>query len=174
MIPTEIRRREGGSVSHRPIPQTVMVGGRPEMAELAVPPADLPEDGQDLWRELAPTLIEVGILDRTDRYLFADLCRAWARKVVFGRVIAKHGYFSPGSHGQIRMHPAIAGERAAADEFRLLAALFGLSPVDRTKLGLATLAGQSMMVDLERSLKVDEADVVDVVAGDLDVGLPGV
>jgi len=150
-----------------------MIGGRPDLAELAVPPADLPEDGQDLWRELAPTLIEAGLLDRTDRYLFTDLCRAWARRVMFSKVIAEYGYFSPGSHNQIRNHPAIAGERAAADEFRMLSALFGLSPVDRTKLGLATLAGQSMLIDLERSLKGDD-DVVDVVADDLDVGLPGV
>lgn len=171
--PVEQRRREGNP-GKRPLPQTVLLAGRPELNELAEPPADLPKPGQELWVELAPTLVRAGLLDLADRFMFEELCRAHARRVQFSRALKEDGLFAIGSHGQIKQHPAVAGERAAAEEFRQLGALFGLSPVDRTRLGLTTLVVRSMEIDLAHALEdPNDPGFVDADAVD-EVGLPGV
>ncbi len=168
--PVEQKLR-AGNPGHRPLPEPVLIAGRPELAELIEPPADLPKPGQEMWRELAPTLVEAGLLDAADRWMLAELCRAHARRIQFSRALQQDGLFAIGSRGQIRQHPAVAGERAAAVEFRQFAALFGLSPVDRTRLGLAHLKGRAMGLELDRLLCGDD-EVVDAVAVE-DVGLPG-
>jgi P27 family predicted phage terminase small subunit len=174
--PAELRRREGGStVSHRPVPQTVVLGGRLDPQKFPAPPERLPEDGKDLWYELGPELAAVGLLDRFDLLAFEDLCRAHARKLQFGRVIAAKGPFAMGSRDQITQAAWTRAERAAADECARLYARFGLTPVDRTRLGLMHISGQSMARDLERALAPDEGDVDFVVVDDVieGVGIPG-
>jgi P27 family predicted phage terminase small subunit len=169
--PPELRRREGGStVSHRPVPQPVVLGGRLSPENFPDAPELLPEDGKALWREWGPEMAEVGLLDRFDLLAFEDLCRAEARKRQFGRVIASEGLFAQGSRGQIIQAAWTRAERAAAEECRALWSRFGLSPVDRTRLGLMNLAGRSMAKDLEEALGPGE-DVID--GTEADVGLPG-
>lgn len=102
-----------------------------------------------MWIEIVPVLCAVGIVDLVDRYMLEELCRAHARRVQFSRIIASEGLFSAGSHGQLRQHPAVAGERAAADEFRQIAASFGLDPVGRVRLGVAELHRKSLASELE-------------------------
>lgn len=174
MKPVEQKIREGNP-GKRPLPEVILIAGRPELQDLAEPPDDLPKTGQKLWRELAPTLIKAGVMDIADRFMFEELCRAHARRVQFSRVIAAKGLFAHGSHGQLKQSPAVVGERAAAEEFRQIAALFGLSPVDRTRLGLAHLHGQSMKLELDRAIGDRDAGVAaEVVDVDLnEVGLPG-
>jgi len=68
--PIETRRREGGTarkgaVSHRPVPTTLAVAGRPDAAELT-PPDDLDERGAAIWTHLVSLLHEADMLDRVD------------------------------------------------------------------------------------------------------------
>lgn len=174
MKPTEVKQRTGNP-GKRPLPDPILIGGRAELADLAEPPEDMPADAAEFWRRTAPDLIGAGILDRSDVAMFEDLCRAFARKEQFGRVIAAKDLFSPGSHGQIRQAPWVIGERQAAEEFRKLGALFGLSPVDRARLGLATLTGLSMAAELDRELAPRQGDppVWDAAIDPEDLGVPG-
>ena len=175
MKPTELKRR-AGNPGHRPLPDPILIGGRMDLADLLEPPDELPKDGQKLWRELAPQLIRAGVLDRADVNLFEDLCRAWARLKQFGRIVASEGVISMGSQGQFRTAPWVTAERAAAEEFRQLCARFGLSPVDRARLGLASLQRLSMAIELEKELAPGEGEPVDddVIDGDeIGAGIPG-
>lgn len=102
---------------------------------------------------------------------FEDLCRAHALKLSYGRVRAEKGAFSiSGRDGNVVQAAWTRAERAAGEECRALYARFGLTPVDRSRLGLMTLAGAGMAAELERELGGSvEVDLLDVDG----VGIPG-
>jgi len=150
--PVEQRIREGVNVSHRPMPQPVLVGGRPMPGEWAQPPEDLPEDGKKLWREDVSRIIEVGIADRVDTAALESLCIAYARAKQAGRVIKSEGLFISGSYAQLREHPAVRIEAQSWDRFLRLAEQFGITPISRTRLGLAELGRRTLQHDLEERL----------------------
>jgi phage terminase small subunit len=56
--PREERIRQGNT-QHRPLPEPLLVAGRPDLGELAEPPDHLPEDAKALWRDSVERLIEV-------------------------------------------------------------------------------------------------------------------
>jgi P27 family predicted phage terminase small subunit len=170
--PVEQRRLEGGrDVSHRAVPEVMLVAGRPEH-ELDEPPADLPADGQVFWRDTVHRLIEVGMLDLVDEVALRMMAVQYARWRQAGRVIAEDGHFARGSVGQLREHPAVRIERDAHALFMKTAEQFGLSPMARTRLGLAELHRRSLHNEMERALGAP--DIVDGEAvSDVDVGLPG-
>lgn len=119
------------------------------MHELDEPPEGLPADGKAMWREIVPTLAAVGLIDRVDRWALEELCLAHARRTQFSRIIKSEGLFSAGSHAQLRQHPAVAGERAAAEAFARMASQFGLDPTGRVRLGVAKLHRKSLSAELD-------------------------
>lgn len=162
----EVRLREGmgpsgrGVVSHRPVPNVVIVGGRPDFDELAEPPDDLPADGKKLWREDVTRLLEVGIIDRVDRAGLEMMCTAYARAKQAGRVLKAEGLFTGGSRGQLREHPAVAIERNAWLIFFRVANDYALTPVARTRLGLAEVGRRTLSAELEDKLGRRERHIV--------------
>lgn len=173
--PVEQRRLEGGStVSHRPVPEPLLVSGRPEM-EFREPPAHLPADAKEFWGESIQRLAEVGILDLVDGPALEMLAIQYARARQAGRVVAAEGHFAPGAAGQIKEHPALKIERDAHTMFLRLASEFALTPVARTRLGLAELSRRAMQHEIEKDLDGPQADA-DATAEEVDdddVGLPG-
>lgn len=179
-IPVEQRRLEGEDVSHRPLPEPVVAGGR--VHEFPGPPLDLPRDAHPFWRDTLKLLADVGILDMVDMPALVLLGTQYARAAQARRVLASEGLFASGSQGQVVAHPAVAIEQKATAMFLKLAEHYALTPIARTRLGLADLQRQSMQSELDRQLgdgsasndghdaEIPEADVVEVE----DVGLPGV
>jgi P27 family predicted phage terminase small subunit len=171
--PVEERRLEGGrDVSHRSSPEPLLVAGRPAH-EFDEPPADLPRDARDFWRLTVTRLIEVGMLDLVDDVALRMLSTQYARWRQAGRVVADDGHFVRGSVGQLREHPAIRIEREAHGLFLKTAEQFGLTPMARTRLGLAELHRRSLHTEMESALGT--ADVIEGEAADHDddIGLPG-
>jgi P27 family predicted phage terminase small subunit len=168
----EERRLEGRDVSKRPQPQPMLVAGRPDH-ELDVPPQDLPVDGKEFWALTVRRLVDVGMLDLVDETALRMLATQYARWRQAGRVIAEVGHFARGSVGQIREHPAVKIEREAHGLYLKTAEQFGLTPMARTRLGLAELHRRSLHMEMDRALD-GAAGVIDgeVVDGD-DIGLPG-
>jgi P27 family predicted phage terminase small subunit len=153
----EQRRLEGGTgrngaVSHRPQPEIVQVGGRATPEELAEPPEHLPADAKDYWRRDVQKLIDVGIVDRVDIGGLEALCIAYARATQAGRVVKSEGLLTQGSIGQLREHPAVRIERDAWNMYQRLAEQYGITPLGRTRLGLADLSRRSMAADLAERL----------------------
>jgi P27 family predicted phage terminase small subunit len=170
--PVEQRRLEGRDVSKRPMPEPLLVAGRPEH-ELDKPPAGLPLEAKRYWRKTVARLVEVGMIDLVDEAALRMLSIQYARWLKAGEAIAEEGMFTVGSRGQPKEHPAVRVEREATVLYLRTAEQFGLTPMARTRLGLAELHRRSLHAEMDRAL--DAGPVVDgeVVDGDDDVGLPG-
>lgn len=170
--PAEQRRLEGGSdISHRASPEPLLIAGRPAH-EFDEPPAELPADGRRFWRTTVSRLIDVGMLDLVDEAALCMLATQYARWRQASRVVAADGHFARGSVGQLREHPAVKIEREAHGLFLKTAEQFGLTPMARTRLGLAELHRRSLHNEMERAL--GSVDVIDAEADDDDdIGLPG-
>jgi P27 family predicted phage terminase small subunit len=149
--PVEQRKQEGNP-QKRPLPEPVLVSGRPALEELREPPPGLPADAHDFWRVSIDRLIEVGIVDRVDVPALEMMAVQYARAIQARRVIAEEGHFAIGSVGQIREHPALKIERDATTLFMKIAEHFALTPVARTRLGLAELHKRALATEMQDAL----------------------
>ena len=170
--PVEQRRLEGGSdVSHRTMPEPLLVAGRPEH-ELDEPPRDLPPVARRYWRKTIRRLVEVGMIDLVDEAALRMLASQYARWDAAAKVVNKEGVVSAGYMGQPVEHPAVRVERNATILYLRAAEQFGLTPMARTRLGLAELHRRSLHAEMDRALDAPAIEAEVVVDGD-DVGLPG-
>lgn len=169
--PVEQRRLEGRDVSKRPLPAPLLVAGRPD-GELDEPPDFLPDEAQQFWRSTVARLVEVGMLDLVDAAALQMLAVTYARWREAGRRLDRDGLVQYGKVGTLIAHPAVRIERDAHLLYIRTAEQFGLTPVARTRLGLAELHRRSLHAEMERTL--GESDVLGSVAEDEhdDVGLP--
>jgi P27 family predicted phage terminase small subunit len=149
--PIEERVRDGNP-GKRPLPEPMLIGGRPNLDELNEPPAHLPEDAKEFWRDSVTRLVEVGIVDRVDVPALEQLAIQYARVRGAQKVIAEVGYFATGSTGQVKEHPAVKLEREATNLLLKLSEHFGLTPVARARLGLAELTRRSLASEMEEGL----------------------
>jgi phage terminase small subunit len=157
--PPEIRKREGNP-GHRPLPEPLLVAGRPDLQAFATPPATLDRDATEFWRDSVTLLIEAGVVDLVDKPSLMIGATIYARVLQCQRLIAERGLFSPGSTGQIREAPWVKLERDSMVTFMRWAESHALTPVARTRLGLAQLHGKAMAKELEDALGPDrQADV---------------
>lgn len=165
--PVEQRRAEGNPRKH-PIPAPVLVGGRPSREELMEPPEHLHEDAKSFWKEAVAKLVDVGIVDRIDIPVLEQLATQYARIRAAQRAINHYGHFTVGSQGQPREHPAVKIEREATKLFLQLAEHYALTPVARTRLGLADVHRRTLEHELSENLvkpklrKVKPGVVVDI------------
>lgn len=156
--PVEVRRREGNP-GKRALPEPVTVAGRP--VRVPEPPESLPRDAREAWERIVPALADVGLLDEIDALALEAMCTQWARAKQAGRVIAEQGHVTLGSTGQLVEHPALATERQAHQMFLRFAEHYALTPIARTRLGLAELQRRSLAGEMAKAL----ADVPDVIDG---------
>lgn len=149
--PVEQRRR-AGNPGKRPLPEPVVIGGRTQSLD---PPEPFPEAARVLWDELVPILSEVGVLSPVDRPALIALCRQWARAQAAAEQIEQGGQqtlLSTGSTGQVIEHPLLGIERAASALLLRFAEQYGLTPVARTRLGLAELQRRTLARELSEVL----------------------
>lgn len=170
-MPVEQRQAEGNP-GHRPLPEPLLVGGRPAVEELAEPPEHLGDEAKEFWRSTIGRLVEVGIVDRVDTPTLEMLATQYGRWRQASRAVASEGLFGVGSMGQVVEHPAVKIERDAHSLFLKTAEHFALTPVARTRLGLAELHRRAMSQELDEALEAPAGVEVSVVDDD-DVGLPG-
>jgi P27 family predicted phage terminase small subunit len=170
--PVEQRRLEGGSdVSHRALVEPMLVAGRPDH-ELDEPPRDLSPVARRYWRKTVRRLVEVGMIDLVDEAALRMLASQYARWETAAKVVNAEGVVSTGYMGQPVEHPAVRVERNATILYLRAAEQFGLTPMARTRLGLAELHRRSLHAEMGRALDGEPAidgEAVD----DGDIGLPG-
>jgi P27 family predicted phage terminase small subunit len=141
-----------GNPGKRALPEHLLVGGRPTLDELREPPAHIPPEAQQFWRDSVQRLIEVGIVDRVDVPVLEQLATQYARIRQAQRVLAEDGHYVRGSVGQLRAHPAIKIEAEATRLFLQMAEHYALTPIARTRLGLAELHRRSLSQELREGL----------------------
>lgn len=148
--PIETRLREGDR-SHRPIPQTVVLGGRLLPGDPLPPaPTTLSTDGRRVWRRLVQLLVAGGVYDRGDSEaveLAASLTvrlrqvrkelddyQAVPRKLYAYQEEATRTLLVRSARGTTA-HPLVAKEAELASQLRQALAECGLSAAGRTRLG---------------------------------------
>jgi len=146
--PVEQRIAEGNP-GRRPLPEPV----RPAPVHKAPEPPDhLDKDAKAFWNEAVPVLYEVGILDKVDTAALEMAATAYSRFREAKRVIDKKGILSRGSAGQVVEHPALSTERASQQMYLRFADQYALTPVARTRLGLAELHRRSLVQEMNDAI----------------------
>jgi P27 family predicted phage terminase small subunit len=165
--PTPVEKRIAeGNPQKRPLPQPLLVSGRPNLHELDEPPDHLPEEAKEFWKLSVTRLVEVGIIDRVDIPVLEQLATQYARIRQAQRVLARDGHYSRGAAGQLKRHPAMDIETNATATFMKIAEHFALTPVARTRLGLAELHRRSLASELNEGLGVPDLRPVPTLTSD--------
>lgn len=100
----------------------------PAPAGGVVKPPELGEDASQIWDELAPLCLEMGTLTPADVRPFALLCELQATAIVASMLKRRPKRFREG----------VALEKQIAAAIRPYYALFGLDPVSRQRIRVAT------------------------------------
>lgn len=165
--PVEVRMREGNP-GKSALPEPLLVSGRPTRdAPMLEPPEDLPADAKKIWRKVVPSLFDVGLLDFVDEHAIEGMCIAYARAKQAGKVVQRQGHLTRGSQGQLREHPSLRTERESWNQFYRFAEHFALTPVARTRLGLAEIHRRTLKAEFDAAIgtpdlePIDDAEVVD-------------
>ena len=138
--PVEARRVLGTVDHHTPPP--IVPGGRPLDDELATPPAALDADGAAAWTAIVPSLVDLGLIARSDVPMLVMLCRQIGRAERAAIILREEGYVSIGSRGQLVEHPMMAIERSATTLAARLGEQFAITPVARARAGIAIEVGR--------------------------------
>lgn len=96
------------------------------------------ELGQEVWQELAPDLVRMDRLMPHFRHQFASYCEATANFIRATNEIALNGvwYETKTRNGvQQKKTAAWTAQNEAMNQMRRDAALFGLTPVDESRIG---------------------------------------
>jgi P27 family predicted phage terminase small subunit len=161
-VPAEIRQKQGQDVSHRPVPPVVVAGGKVDTLD---PPTHLTEGQEEVWDEVVPHLGAVGLLDQVDTIMLEALCVNVDRARQAGAIIEKEGTYIKTKRGGWQVHPALRVERDAWEQARKLGEHFALTPVSRTRLGLALYQGKTLKAELESRLHTS-SDIAPVSTSD--------
>jgi P27 family predicted phage terminase small subunit len=141
--PTE-RKRAAGNPGKRKLATPLAVV--PATEGVPTPPVPLERAGIDLWRLvwseasdwLAPSDVPlVALLAQ-----FADERDRWLAQA------AEEGVTHTTRHGAIRVHPGVAEARRLEASMITCLSLLGLSPSDRSRLGLSEVRRMSSIADL--------------------------
>lgn len=147
-VPVEVRK-QNGNPSGRPLPDVIVAGGKVEKVEA---PSHLTTGQLEVWDEVVPSLSAIGLLDEVDGMMLEALCITVDRAREAGRIIEQEGMFTPTARGGLTLHPAVRVERDSWEVARKIGEQFALTPVARTRLGLALYKGKSLQAELEDRL----------------------
>ena len=98
------------------------------------PPAWLGTYAQEVWRETAPLLIELGRLDPQNETGLAAYCIAASDIRSSSEAIEKHGLTVIGRGGFVVKNPACATRHAAMTSMLSWAKVFGMTPASDARL----------------------------------------
>ena len=88
-----------------------------------------------VWRRLAPDLIRQGVLTHWDRDMFARFCALEPINREAFEEMMRHGVLVDGAKGRVK-NPAAQVLRDTETQLLQLAARFGLTPSDRSRVKL--------------------------------------
>lgn len=140
--------------------------------ELRVPRGKLSDEGQRLWRVLAPQLAQAGVLTAADLPALEMLCNHYAiarmalevinapallqlgavdedgNDVEGVGVLVENGILSTTKDGTLKKHPAVSVFMENSRAFRMYLAEFGLTPSSRTKITTQEGTSEQSLADL--------------------------
>jgi P27 family predicted phage terminase small subunit len=143
-VPLELQRARGNP-GHRELPQGVQIAGKSPLDIPALTP-----EAEDVWNELVPQLEAANLLDRADSLTLEALCILVATARYARNQIESTGYTTKHRKtGVDVVSPWVRIERDSWKQAIAIGEQFGLSPMARTRLGLAVLKGRSLLNELK-------------------------
>lgn len=168
--PAALREREGGSeVSHRPEAPEAAVGVALDVANGDTLPAPdyLPAEAVAVWDEIVPALVEVGLARSVDVPALEALtthvaiARAALAKLTSSGTLSIEAFVDYTDKGVPVVSPYHRIYRDSWREALKLAEHYGLTPISRTRLGIAALQQKSLAEELRRIMDDPGSDTID-------------
>lgn len=163
--PAALRDLEGGrTISHRRLPVEASVGSPidPVLGDALAAPDHLPVEVVDVWNEIVPPLVEVGLARTVDVFMLEALCThvaiaraVMAKMVGDGAGLDIHAFVDRTAKGVPVVSPWHRIFRDSWRESLKIGQHYGLSPIARTRLGIALLQRTSLAEQL-RSIMTDD------------------
>lgn len=142
--PTAIKKLEGNP-GRRPLNEQEP---QPGPASPDVPRGKLTKEGQKLWRDLAPRLIEMGVLTDVDLPAFEMMCNHYGLARDALKLINAMGLFVKDRDEQPRKNPALQLYRDNSQAFKAYLIEFGLTPSSRSKIEAVPLDEEPSLAEL--------------------------
>ena len=140
--PTEVKRRNGNP-GKKKLPDLASVIALPQIKNQ--PPIHLSESGKKIWleiRELAPWVAT------TDGKLLIELCEKMDKKYELKEKLAATDYVLFTDKGYAYANPLFGMLNTVENDIVKLLSLLGLTPVDRSKLGVAEVTTKGKLAQL--------------------------
>jgi P27 family predicted phage terminase small subunit len=140
--PTEVKRRNGNPGKQK-LPNLKNVIALPQIKNQ--PPIHLSESGKKIWlevRELAPWVAT------TDGKLLVELCEKMDRKYELQAKMAQSDFVLFTDKGYAYANPLFGMLNTVEGDIIKLLSLLGLTPVDRSKLGVAEVTAKGKLAQL--------------------------
>lgn len=144
-----------GRLPTNPRLRAVRGGDPPQPEGVLVAPDWLSGAGREEWDRLTAILVPMGLATPADRDALATLCEAVADFRWASGDIAEHGHTATTRTGFECQRPAVSIRKTAADTVAKLAARFGLTPVDRFRMGARPPEGEDSLTRLQREKAVE-------------------
>ena len=141
--PTERKRAAGNPGKHKLVEPLAIV---PASDGTPAPPVPLARAGRELWHQIWSTAGDW--LAPSDVPLVALLAQFADERERWLGMASSEGITHTTAHGTIRIHPGVAEARRLEAAMVQILSLLGLSPSDRSRLGLTEVRKLSGLADL--------------------------
>lgn len=147
-LPNEVKRRRGTLRADRvPQPITTIAALPPALAvSLEEPPAHLGPAGAETWRRVAKHC--VNWLAESDMGAVQMLAEAMDKRSDLLARLQSEGWVLYTDKGYAYAHPAAGQLQAVTEEVRKWMSSLGLTPADRSRLGVAEVKARSALQEL--------------------------
>jgi P27 family predicted phage terminase small subunit len=106
-----------------------------------IPPAWLSAESREVWAQVVEMLGRIpGLLAEIDAYALARYCDDWVEYWEAKRIVDTDGIVSLSEKGTEFQNPAVGVKNKAAERMTRFEARFGMTPSDRSGLGVSTSA----------------------------------
>lgn len=139
-IPNE-KARLLGNAGHKKLPAVQSVTSLAPADSSVVPLSIRTDEARKIWR----AVVDLPWVGRSDTLLLEHLCALEDRRQDFLTRLDESGPTFITEKGYVGLHPLVSEVRKLDEEKRKLFSMLGLSPADRTQLGLAEVKAQSKL-----------------------------
>ena len=151
--PVEEKRRLGNP-GQRPLPAKADVVAL--VPADRTPPLHLRDVGLAMWEDILAVAQWVSI---SDRKTLVELCELVQNRADMHEQVKKDGLVLVSPNGAYQAHPLLAHIRDVSKQIHSLMSLFGLTPADRTRIGLGEVAAVSKLQAMMDKQKVKNANL---------------
>jgi P27 family predicted phage terminase small subunit len=137
------QKRKNGNPGKRPLPDLKNVIALPQIKNQ--PPIHLSESGKKIWlevRELAPWVAT------TDGKLLVELCEKMDRKYALQAKLNASEFVLYTDKGYAYSNPLFGMLNTVENDIIKILSLLGLTPIDRSKLGVAEVTTKGKLAQL--------------------------